>query len=106
MFETFYANRRLDFFFADAEYGREKKLIQYFDHYIADLTEQNIQSSFNKCPSCFRNFPNKQVSDISNLAAEITLTTLYMYCHVVNFSLSCCKFCIYTHPVNSKFTIT
>ena len=25
-------------------------------------------------------------------------------CHVVNFELSCCKFCIYTHPVNSKFT--
>ena len=26
-------------------------------------------------------------------------------CHIVNFVLSYCNFCIYTHSVNSKFTI-
>ena len=25
-------------------------------------------------------------------------------CESKNLQLSCCKFCIYTHPVNSKFT--
>ena len=33
----------------------------------------------------------------------------WIYCHIVNFELtewlSYCKFCIYAHPVNSKFTI-